>query len=83
MAGVRIAVIGASGWLGGAIAREALARGHEVTAIGRDRAKLDAVVGARPATVDATDAQALPSVIAAAMTSSSRRSPIAADPTAA
>jgi putative NADH-flavin reductase len=64
MAGMRIAVIGASGWLGGAIAREALARGHEVTAIGRDPAKLDAVVGARPATVDATDPQALPSVIA-------------------
>jgi putative NADH-flavin reductase len=37
---MRIAVIGASGWLGGAIAREALERGHEVTGIGRERARL-------------------------------------------
>ena len=61
---MRIAVIGASGWLGGAIARQALARGHEVTAIGRDAVKLQAVQGARAATVDATDAAALPTVIA-------------------
>lgn len=61
---MRIAVIGASGWLGGTIAREALARGHEVTAIGRDPAKLEAVPGARAATVDATDPSALPTVIA-------------------
>ncbi|MEO8966239.1 MAG: NAD(P)H-binding protein [Solirubrobacteraceae bacterium] len=61
---MRIAVIGASGWLGGAIAREALSRGHEVTAIGRDPAKLEAVIGARPVTVDATDAHTLTSAIA-------------------
>ncbi len=30
---MRIAVIGAGGWLGGTIAREALSRGIEVTAI--------------------------------------------------
>ena len=61
---MKIAVIGAGGWLGGTIAREALARGHEVTAIGRDATKLEAVQGARPAVVDATDAAALPTVIA-------------------
>ncbi|HET9102004.1 MAG TPA: NAD(P)H-binding protein [Solirubrobacteraceae bacterium] len=60
---MRIAVIGASGWLGGAIAREALARGHEVTAIGRDPDKLATLSDARAATVDATDAAALPGVI--------------------
>jgi putative NADH-flavin reductase len=43
---MRIAVIGASGWLGGAIAREALARGHEVTAMGRKRGRLEAIEGA-------------------------------------
>jgi putative NADH-flavin reductase len=32
---MRIAVIGATGWLGGTIAREAASRGHEVTAIAR------------------------------------------------
>jgi putative NADH-flavin reductase len=31
---MKIAVIGAGGWLGGTIAREALSRGIEVTAIG-------------------------------------------------
>jgi NADPH-dependent 2,4-dienoyl-CoA reductase/sulfur reductase-like enzyme len=33
---MRIAVIGASGHLGGAVAREALSRGHDVTAIARE-----------------------------------------------
>ncbi|MGB9184789.1 MAG: NAD(P)H-binding protein [Solirubrobacteraceae bacterium] len=61
---MRIAVIGASGWLGGAIAREALARGHQVTAIGRDRGRLEAVQGAAVGIVDAADADALVSVIA-------------------
>jgi putative NADH-flavin reductase len=48
MIGMRIAVIGASGWLGGAIAREALARGHEVTAIGRDRGRREPARRRRP-----------------------------------
>jgi putative NADH-flavin reductase len=52
---MRIAVIGASGWLGGAIAREGLARGHEVTAIGRDVGKLARITGARAAVADVTD----------------------------
>jgi putative NADH-flavin reductase len=60
---MRIAVIGASGWLGGAIAREALTRGHEVTAIGRDRGRLEAVQGADVGIVDASDPDALVSVI--------------------
>ena len=56
---MRIAVVGASGWLGGTIAREALARGHQVTAIGRDPARLAAIEGAVPAIADATDVQAI------------------------
>jgi putative NADH-flavin reductase len=61
---MRIAVIGASGWLGGAIAREALGRGHEVTAIGRNLGRLEAIEGAQAGVVDATDPDALVSVIA-------------------
>jgi putative NADH-flavin reductase len=52
---MRIAVIGASGWLGGAVAREALGRGHQVTAIGRDAQKLAGLEGMTVATADATD----------------------------
>ena len=56
---MRIAVVGASGWLGGTIAREALSRGHQVTAIGRDRDRLAAIEGAQVITADATDADAI------------------------
>lgn len=63
-AAMRIAVIGASGWLGGAIAREALSRGHEVTAIGRNRDRLNEVRGAAVVVADATDADELATVIA-------------------
>jgi putative NADH-flavin reductase len=37
---MKIAIFGASGWIGGAVAREALDRGHIVTAIVRDPARL-------------------------------------------
>jgi putative NADH-flavin reductase len=37
---MKIAIFGASGWIGGTIAREALNRGHTVTAIVRDPARL-------------------------------------------
>jgi hypothetical protein len=61
---MRIAVIGASGWLGGAIAREALSRGHEVTAIARNPERLSELDGADVRGFDATDAEGLPAVIA-------------------
>ena len=64
MAAMRIAVVGASGWLGGAIAREALARGHEVTAIARHADRLAELGGADVRAVDATDARSLTPVIA-------------------
>jgi putative NADH-flavin reductase len=56
---MKIAVVGASGWLGGTVAREALERGHEVTAIGRNQDKLAEVEGATPLVLDATDQSAL------------------------
>ena len=52
---MKIAVIGASGWIGGAVVREALARGHEVTAIARDRSKLDTIDGVAAIAANATD----------------------------
>lgn len=63
---MRIAVIGASGWLGGAIASEALSRGHEVTGIGRDPERLAEVLGVAAGAVaaDATDARAIAEAIA-------------------
>jgi putative NADH-flavin reductase len=61
---MKIAVIGATGWLGGAIAREALERGHEVTAIGRDPEKLAALQGMNAVAVDATQSDALAEAIA-------------------
>jgi putative NADH-flavin reductase/pimeloyl-ACP methyl ester carboxylesterase len=56
---LRIAVIGASGHVGGAVAREALSRGHEVTAIARDGRRLRELSGARPREADALDVDAM------------------------
>jgi len=64
MPGVRIAVIGASGWLGGAIAREAMSRGHEVTAIARNPDRLAELEGATAKAADATDPDSLAAAIA-------------------
>ncbi len=61
---MRIAVIGASGWLGGAIVREALERGHRVTGIGRHADRLAAIPGIAPVRADATDPEVLAEAIA-------------------
>ncbi|MBE7220610.1 MAG: NAD(P)H-binding protein, partial [Caulobacteraceae bacterium] len=37
---MKLAVVGATGWIGSALVAEALARGHAVTAVVRDPAKL-------------------------------------------
>ncbi|MCS6238926.1 NAD(P)-dependent oxidoreductase [Shewanella baltica] len=37
---MKIAILGATGWIGGAILKEALSRGHQVTALVRDPSKL-------------------------------------------
>jgi uncharacterized protein len=52
---VKIAVIGASGWLGGSIAREAVGRGHSVTAVGRSATRLDDIEGATAVVADLDD----------------------------
>lgn len=62
---MNIIVFGASGLLGTRLVTEALGRGHEVTAVARDRARLSDQ-GGRVATVsaDATDAAAVAAVAA-------------------
>ncbi|MEO3736445.1 NAD(P)-dependent oxidoreductase [Shewanella baltica] len=37
---MKIAILGATGWIGGSILKEALSRGHQVTALVRDPSKL-------------------------------------------
>src|SRR5215471_414322 len=56
---MKIAVIGASGWLGGAIAREAVGRGHEVTAIGRNVSRLAQVEGVGAVVADLDDPESI------------------------
>jgi uncharacterized protein len=61
---MRIAIIGASGHLGGAVTREALSRGHDVTAIARDTSGLRELDGARAIDGDVLDARALTALVA-------------------
>lgn len=56
---MRIAILGAAGNVGQRIVREALGRGHEVTALGPHRDKLEALQATRVAVVDMTDAAAV------------------------
>ena len=52
---MHIALIGASGFVGSAILKEALARGHEVAALVRHPEKLPAHANLKPLTIDVTD----------------------------
>lgn len=61
---MKIAIIGASGWVGGAIAAEALSRGHEVTAVSRDPSRLKDLQGASVATADLRQAVSIKRAIA-------------------
>jgi putative NADH-flavin reductase/pimeloyl-ACP methyl ester carboxylesterase len=61
---MKIAVIGASGHLGRAVANEALARGHEVTAIARETNRLLSLDGAYATGADVLDVDALTKVLA-------------------
>lgn len=61
---MRIAVIGASGWLGGAVAREAIGRGHEVTAIGRHASSLADIDGATAIVADLDDPDSIVAAVA-------------------
>ena len=61
---MKIAVIGATGNVGSRIVAEALRRGHTVTAIARDPAKLAPQSGLTPVRADASDPSALAQVLA-------------------
>ena len=61
---MRIAIIGASGWVGGAIAAEAILRGHEATAISRDPSRLKDLQGLTVATADLRQAASIKRAIA-------------------
>jgi uncharacterized protein len=56
---MKIAVIGATGYLGSAVVAEALRRGHQVTAGSRNIAQADSPAGAEIVAVDVTDVDAL------------------------
>lgn len=53
---MKIALIGATGFVGSAVLQELLARGHEVRALVRDPAKLAAHAGLQAVKADVTDA---------------------------
>ena len=56
---MKVALIGATGFTGSAILKEAISRGHEVTAISRHSSKVAAEAGVTPVAVDATNIEAL------------------------
>src|SRR5688572_14734033 len=56
---MKIALIGATGFVGSKVLAEALQRGHQVTALVRSPGKLSAQEGLAIASVDATDPTAL------------------------
>jgi uncharacterized protein len=60
---MKIALIGASGFVGSAILKEAASRGHSVTAIVRDAGKVEKLDGVTAKSVDATDVAGLTSAI--------------------
>jgi uncharacterized protein len=61
---MKVAVVGATGWLGGAAAHEAERRGHQVTGLSRSGAPAEALAGAETVAVDVTDIGALASAVA-------------------
>ena len=63
---MKIALIGATGFVGAPVLDEALARGHEVVALVRDPAKLAARPGLTVVTADAYDAAAVAGAVAGA-----------------
>ncbi|TAK70013.1 MAG: NAD-dependent epimerase/dehydratase family protein [Actinomycetota bacterium] len=62
----KIVLVGASGNVGGAILSEAVARGHDVTAVTRGIAPFDAPAGVSSVTADVLDSEAVRSFAAGA-----------------
>lgn len=56
---MKIVLIGATGFVGSKVLKEALSRGHEVTAISRSTAKLEQGAGLIPSKLDVYDTNAL------------------------
>lgn len=61
---MKIALIGASGFIGSGLREEALARGHQVTALVSNPAKLPAAPGLTAQAVDVNDTAALAALLA-------------------
>jgi putative NADH-flavin reductase len=60
---MRICVVGATGWIGGSVMREALSQGHEVTAVSHSAEHLAALGGVPTAVADVLDTDRLAGVI--------------------
>ena len=60
---MRICVVGATGWIGGSVMREALSQGLEVTAVGHNAERLAALDGVPTAVADVLDTDQLAGVI--------------------
>ncbi len=60
---MKIAIIGATGFVGSALVKEAAARGHAVTAIARNTDKVPSLSGVRARSVDVADGSALQQVL--------------------
>ena len=60
---MKIALIGATGFVGTAVVAELLQRGHDVTALARNPAKLAAAPRLTPRTLDAYDADAVAAAV--------------------
>lgn len=61
---MKIAIIGASGYVGSALTQEALSRGHEVTALVSNPAKIATAPGLQALAANVQDAASLPAVLA-------------------
>jgi putative NADH-flavin reductase len=60
---MKVAIIGATGFVGSAVVTEALTRGYEVTAIARDSSKVAKAAGVTAVSVDVYDVDALAAVL--------------------
>jgi len=61
---MKLCIVGATGWIGGAVMREALSQGIEVTAVSHNPARLAALEGVETAVADVLDTERLAEVIA-------------------
>ncbi|MBB5394918.1 NAD(P)-dependent oxidoreductase [Mucilaginibacter sp. AK015] len=60
---MKIAIIGATGFVGPALVKEGLSRGYEITAIARNTDKVEKAAGITPVAADVNDVEALASAL--------------------